>query len=177
MTDPTTTAREALEAELKDALDAAHNAPREGVENGRFSSHAYARAANRAIAARAALASLPPAPVASEGERFGASVRKIAAQLAAERVQGWANPLVATLVDAADFLEQKQPHQAGLTDVVLSAPREDEAARLRTVLKKIREDSDGLFCDTTAHQLLYGIHCDADAALASARSSEGGDHE
>lgn len=40
---------------------------------------------------------------------WGKRLRKVAAQLAAERVQGWANPLVGTLTDAADFLDPLAP--------------------------------------------------------------------
>jgi len=40
---------------------------------------------------------------------WGKRLRKVAAQLAAERVQGWANPLVGTLTDAADFLDPPAP--------------------------------------------------------------------
>lgn len=49
----------------------------------------------------------PSAP--AEGHRIAAKIREVAAQLSAKRMQGWANPLVSVLVDAANYLEPAQP--------------------------------------------------------------------
>jgi len=60
------------------------------------------------------------AGVAARFLKHAAKLRKIAAQLSVERVQGWANPLVADLSDIADDLEGKQ-RVVDTGDAVLSA--------------------------------------------------------
>lgn len=63
----------------------------------------------RALAAMNALHE--PTEECRRSSELGAKVRRVAAQLSSERFNGWANPLVADLVDAADFLEGKKPIQ------------------------------------------------------------------
>jgi hypothetical protein len=64
-----------------------------------------------------------PTEERSRSSELGAKVRKVAAQLSVERFNGWANPLVSDLVDAADFLEGKKPIQDS-SDAVLSLDAE-----------------------------------------------------
>lgn len=40
----------------------------------------------------------------SEAEKHANALMKVAAFLATQRIQGWANPLVADIVDAANYL-------------------------------------------------------------------------
>jgi len=76
---------------------------------------------------RAALAAMKamrePTEERSRSSELGAKVRKVAAQLSVERFNGWANPLVSDLVDAADFLEGKTPMNES-SEAVLSADAE-----------------------------------------------------
>lgn len=82
----------------------------------------------------------------AEGQRIADKIRKVAAQLSAERMQGWANPLVSVLVDAANYLEQAQPKSVG-GDAVLSAP--SAPAEVDGLVKALRSgqqsDMDGTF--------------------------------
>ena len=64
-----------------------------------------------------------PTEECRRSSELGAKVRRVAAQLSSERFNGWANPLVADLVDAADFLEGKTPIQHS-SDAVLSLDAE-----------------------------------------------------
>lgn len=64
-----------------------------------------------------------PTEERSRSLELGAKVRKVAAQLSVERFNGWANPLVSDLVDAADFLEGKTPMNES-SEAVLSADAE-----------------------------------------------------
>jgi hypothetical protein len=77
----------------------------------------------RVIYRRRALAAMKAMRKPTISAELGAKVRRVAAQLSVERVGGWANPLVADLVDAADFLEGKTPIQDS-SDAVLSIDAE-----------------------------------------------------
>lgn len=70
-----------------------------------------------AIAARdEALASAQPA-----AKELSDDLMKVAAQLSVERIQGWANPLVCTIVSAAEWIANKPKAEPAIPDVVLSA--------------------------------------------------------
>ena len=56
-------------------------------------------------AARLSPTDTPEAEHASNGVRQATELRRVAAILASERIQGWANPLVSTLTDIADALD------------------------------------------------------------------------
>ena len=64
----------------------------------------------------------------TEAEQHAARIERVAAQLAAERVQGWSNPLVGDLVDAARFL-RNEPTPVDTGEAVLSNERRTDHAR------------------------------------------------
>lgn len=99
----------------------------EGRNGAKCKPWAYQPAAHREPYLSDALAAMKamrePTEERSRSSELGAKVRKVAAQLSVERFNGWANPLVSDLVDAADFLEGKTPMNES-SEAVLSADAE-----------------------------------------------------
>lgn len=69
-----------------------------------------------------------------EAQRHAHSVELVAAQLSSERIQGWSNPLVCKLTDAAFFLRKDKPSIDTESAALATQPEDPRIAELESAL-------------------------------------------